>query len=136
VRFIGLDLRDGAFALVGVPIWRYTFGEFQPFTKMFGARLAKTKYSMDDYRKKGSCGGLVFKAEDQRTMPVRGASRYIHMYACWPAPSWCNEVPVRAARRGADVEVESMDLDPKTEVGFYVSMFNIAQENAASGFLV
>ncbi len=134
MRFIELDLRDGAFALVGVPIWTYTFGEFEPFTKMYGAKLVKIKYSMDDYRKKVTCGKLAFKTEDQRTMPVRGASRYIHMYACFPAPTWYNEVPV--AGRDTYVEVESMDLSPMNEVGFFASMFNISQENAATGFVV
>jgi len=141
MRFIELDLRAGTvFALVGVLIRTGIFGEFELFKTVHAYRIGKKylhiKYSMGDYRKEDTCGKLVFKTEDWRIMPGRGALRFIHMYACLPTPSWYNEVPVRVAGRGAVVKVESMNLSPTLGVDFYAAMWNRVQENGTFGFLV
>jgi hypothetical protein len=141
MRFIELDLRARSlFTLVGVLTRSDAFGEFELFQDVHitenAEKYLRIKYSMDDYRKEGACGRLVFVAEDWRTTPGRGANRNIHIYACSPAPSWYNDVPAKAAGRGTKVRVESMFHSPVLELSYYAAMGNIVQENGTTGFLV
>jgi hypothetical protein len=141
MRFLELDVRAGSvFTLIGILTLVDAFGEFELILDYYPARADEEylhiKYSMNDYRKEGACGRLVFSAEDWRLMSNRRTNRYINLYACLLAPSWNNEVPTKIAGQVDKVEVESMVLTPTLELSYYAGKGSVVLESGTSGFLL